>query len=324
MTYGGFPEKINGDFDFTQTGGEFPSYWFSEEQDYSLNFRPYKNITYIKNKKERFVFMTFKEAMDFLRKYYIDPISTDRIIRRDNFIKLKDDSFILASSYDTFSDEDFDYYIYDKELNKQYIEYLFGTDPIIEKIYIRCSKGKIKTQKKYVVETQTQYGSYKRYYYKSYDSLWSVPDEECAELKEVYHEDSIYYESIYAFNVKYFLDSGMTNYNDFKEKELKIREKELKLFKEIRKRKEDEEQAELNRKRKDLEEFIKELNAQRLESGLDFNNLKELICYERTKEENILRDIYQEIKGHNLRNLSGSEKEIQDFIDTIIDKVYKK
>lgn len=262
MTYGGFPEKINGDFDFTQTGGEFPSYWFSEEQDYSLNFRPYKDITYIKNKKERFVFMTFKEAMDFLRKYYIDPISTDRIIRRDNFIKLKDDSFILASSYDTFSDEDFDYYIYDKELNKQYIEYLFGTDPIIEKIYIRCSKGKIKTTKKYVVETQ--YGSYR-----SYDSLWNVPDEECAELKEVYHEDSIYYENIYAFNVKYFLDSGMTNYNDFKEKELKIREKELKLFKEIRKRKEDEEWAERNRKSKELEEFIKELNASRLESGLE-------------------------------------------------------
>lgn len=47
-------------------------------------------------------------------------------------------------------------------------------------------------------------------------------------------------------------------------------------------------------------------------------------CYESyIKEAEFLRKIYQEIKEHNLRKLLGTEEEIQDFIDTIIDKVYR-
>lgn len=233
MIYSGFPEKINGDFDFTQTGGEFPSYWFDEdEEDYSFEFRPYKNIKYLKNEKKRWVFMNFKDAMNFLRNYYIDPISMDRVIRRDNFIKLKDDSFILMSSYDTFPDEYFDYYIYDEDLNKQYITYLFGADPFIEEIYILCSKGKIKTQMRYINESDNK--SYAREdYYKLDDD-----DEELGEydLKEVYHNESIYKKKIYAFNVESFLDSQVISYYEFKEKELQIRKKELELFKEIKER----------------------------------------------------------------------------------------
>ena len=42
------------------------------------------------------------------------------------------------------------------------------------------------------------------------------------------------------------------------------------------------------------------------------------------KEVEKLKDIYYEIKKYNLRHLSGDEHEIQDFIDKVIDCMYKK
>ena len=104
-----FPEKLNGDFDFTQTGGEFPSSWFAREP----KLTKYCGVT--KNRKDRLIFINFKDAIEFLQNYYIDPMLEDRMIRRSYFMN---GAFILASSYDTLEDDYFNYYIYDKNLKK--------------------------------------------------------------------------------------------------------------------------------------------------------------------------------------------------------------
>lgn len=310
-----FPEKLNGDFDFTQTGGEFPSYWFAREP----KLTKYYGVT--KNRKNRLIFINFEEAIEFLQNYYIDPILEDRMIRRSYFL---DGAFILASSYDTLEDDCFDYYIYDKNLKNQYIEYLFGKDPFIDKIGFKCSKGKIEIQKKrfyhYIHDENERYP-----YIDDIDDGLYPPEKYEVEYADAYPEHAVYHKEIYAFKLKYFLDSGINNYNNFKENELETRKKELELFRKIKRKKDLEEDLEEARVRalKEKEQKEKERNGQCLSSIILINatrNYSDLYM----KEGEKLKDIYHEIKKYNLRHLSGNKHEIQDFIDKVIDCMYEK
>lgn len=307
-----FPEKLNGDFDFTQTGGEFPSSWFAREP----KLTKYCGVT--KNRKDRLIFINFKDAIEFLQNYYIDPMLEDRMIRRSYFMN---GAFILASSYDTLEDDYFNYYIYDKNLKKQYIEYLFGKDPFIDKINFKCSKGEVKIQKErfshYICDENESY---------PYIDDGLYPPEKCEiEYADAYPEHAVYCKEIYAFKLKYFLDSGINNYNNFKENELETRKKELELFKKIKRKKDFEEDLEEARVRalKEKEQKEKERNGQCLSSIILINrtrNYSDLYM----KEGEKLKDIYHEIKKYNLRHLSGDKHEIQDFIDKVIDCMYEK
>lgn len=307
-----FPEKANGDFDFTQTGGEFPSYWFAENKYYNdISLTPFYGV--VKN-GVRFVFISFKEAIEFLQNYYIDPILEDRMIRRSHFVN---DAFILASSYDTLEDDDFDYYIYDKDLQNQYIEYLFGEDPFIEKIRFQCSIRKIKVQKKCI-----------RHYIRDKEEreFYPIDDNGChykEEYVDAYPERDVYYKQIYAFKLKDFLNSGINNYNDFKEKELELRKKELELFKKIKEEKDLEEARELKAlKEKQRKEKEQKENDRKGEWVPPILFRPDPLYYYKIyiKEVDKLKWIYQEIKKYNLRISLGNE---EDFIDKMIEKTYK-
>ena len=329
----GFPEKLNGDFDFTQTGGEFPSYWFAENK-YHDDISLIQFYGVVKNRKDRIVFINFKEAIEFLRDYYIDPILEDRMIRRSKIINFSGDNFILSSSHDTLEDDCFDYYIYDKDLKNQYVEYLFGNDPFIEKIKFECSKrGKIEIRKKQI-----------RHY------IFVRNEDECEfldvdddgvhyrdEWVDAYHESEVYCKEIYAFRLEAFLNSGINDYNNFKEKELQIRKKELELFRKIKEEKELKEARELEKLRE--QERIKEAEYEkwRLKNGIPEPNYPTVytcchydpdrhnnMCYELyLEEEKKLKEIYQEIKLYRLRYLPDDKAEIQSFIDKVINDIYE-
>ena len=330
--YDGFPEKLNGDFDFTQTTGEFPGYWFSENK-YVDDFNLILLREPKKNEKDRIVFINFNEAMDFIRSHYIDPILDNRVVRRSDIVNFGSDSFILASPHDTFSDDFFDYYIYDKKLSEQYVEYLFGHDPFIKKFEFMCSKGKIKVRKKWI-----------RHYVHDEEECEFLPTDDDGihyrdEHLDAYHRSDIYYKEIYAFSLESFLNSGITDYNNFKEKELQTRKKELELFRKIKEENELKEARELEKLRE--EERIKkaEYEKWRLENGIPeeiyptvYNSYDaayrakhryDYACELYLKEEKKLKEIYQEIKLHRLRYLSDDKAEIQKFIDKVINDIYE-
>lgn len=331
----GFPEKLNGDFDFTQTGGEFPSYWFAENK-YHDDISLIQFYGVVKNRKDRIVFINFKEAIEFLRDYYIDPILEDRMIRRSKIINFSGDNFILSSSHDTLEDDCFDYYIYDKDLKNQYVEYLLGNDPFIEKIKFECSKrGKIEIRKKQI-----------RHY------IFVRNEDECEfldvdddgvhyrdEWVDAYHESEVYCKEIYAFRLEAFLNSGITDYNNFKEKELQTRKKELELFRKIKEENELKEARELEKLREEERIRKAEYEKWRLENGIPeeiyptvYNSYDaahrakhryDYACELYLKEEKKLKEIYQEIKLHRLRYLSDDKAEIQKFIDKVINDIYE-
>ncbi len=319
--YDGFPEKLDGDFDFTQTNGEFPGYWFSENK-YVDDFNLILLREPKKNEKDRIVFINFNEAMDFIRSHYIDPILDNRVVRRSDIVNLGSDSFILASPHDTFSDDFFDYYIYDKKLSEQYVEYLFGHDPFIKKFEFMCSKGKIKVRKKWI----------RHYVHDEAECEFLPTDDDGIHYKDehldVYHRSDIYYKEIYAFSLESFLNSGITDYNNFKEKELQTRKKELELFRKIKEEKDLKEAIELEKLREKERIKAAEYEKWRLENGIpeiyEFGRDYSSYYYETyIKEANKLKEIYKEIKKFNLRYLSEDDEAIQAFIDNVIDHMYE-
>lgn len=166
--------------------------WITHECDEfdSISFSEIKEL--FRNQQERLLFFNLQDAMKFLNKNYIDPLLSDRYIRRHSQYR---DFFILVSSYDTKLDERFDYFIYDEELSKEYIDYIYGKDEIIFDVtYPVSRKIKIENNTTKIQKSDVGYVSHK-----------------CFKLTD-------------------YMQSNIIDYKHFKLKELFLRRRELELF----------------------------------------------------------------------------------------------
>lgn len=144
--------------------------------------------------KRRLLFFNLQDALSFLNQTYIDPLLSDRYIRRHNQYR---DFYIVVSRYDREPDEYFSYFIYDQDLQEEYVNYLYGKDEIIYDVSYPISR-KLKFINGNI------------------------------DIKESY----IKYFDVKAFEFTSFIESGLC-YKQFKLDELSLRRREIELFKKL-------------------------------------------------------------------------------------------